>query len=390
MILDKKKGLDIINTILFVISPFLAVFTILRSVCEKTRFSIVFYSFFVSYVSLLYLPAEEMDKMRHIEFYESLKGESLISWLIFQLDTSPDFLFNITLFIGSINDIKKGYIFFLITFITIFLVLKVFSHFSVNYLRNSSYSVFIGLLFLFSFSYIDVLSGMRYTLALSLVFYGFYFGTIENKKRYLFLSLLGVFTHFSVLFLVLVSFSCLFISKIDVSKLKLFLLFSFLFYLIPQIDFLLVFKNFGLNDALDQKVDAYIGKELQLDLGNSFGYYFIELTKNIWVYFLIILVFLDSSKNNVFHKNVILFLTFLNFFISFPLVYDRYLLFVKYICVFYILTSNSNFFSRKINVIFIFLFFYMIIFMNNLIVMRDGMSEVFFNIENWFLFNILI
>ncbi|MFV0208655.1 EpsG family protein [Empedobacter falsenii] len=329
-----------------------------------------------------------MDKYRHMEFYDLVKNMSFSEFLIYNFKDSPDFIFRLLLYIGGSIGIRVHYIFFVITFITIFLFLKVFKKYIESNNIERKYIVLATLLSLFSISYISVFSGMRNTLALSFIFYGYYLGLIERKKYALFYLLLGVCTHFSVVLFLFIYLIYPYVKRISITKLRILLFCSLLFIILPK-DFLLdFFRSLGLGGALDIKANAYLIQKESSTI-KSFSEKIIEFFDSIWIYLLSIYLIIKSQKRSEFYIVLLLLLISINIFISMPIIFNRYALFVKLILVLFLIQNEIKFDKIK------FSFFYLILFLVNclfqIIVMRPGLIEIFDpSFLNWsFIYSII-
>lgn len=379
---QSKLELDILSFFSYLISPFLSLPLIILGLYKQTKCSAFLYSLLVGFISFLYKPTSEMDKARHIDSYEFSKNISLESFFIRNFEGTPDFLFHLILYAGSNYNINVHIIFFIISFITIYLVFKVYIGVLNNHEEYSPYMYIILPLFIFSISYIDVIVGIRFTLASSLVFYGYYLGLIEKRKYSFVWILLGAITHFGVILFFIIYLLYPLLKKINGFKLKILLILSLLFFFMSKDLILVIFKAFGFGGAFESKIDSYIDTD---NLGNGtegFAQKFIDFFNVIWVYIIsFFLIFKNKSRSEC--SNVLIWLLiFTNVFVSFPIVYNRYALFTKLILVLFLLNDELRMGKTKISKVFVLIF--VIICFNQLVVMREGLVEIFrLDINGW-------
>lgn len=379
---QQKYKFNILTVLVYIVSPFLSIPLILFSVYKRLKSFPIFYALIVSFVSYLYIPPIEWDKARHIDFYYSSQLLSLKEFFIINFQDQPDFLFRFLLYIGSISGIRVHYIFFVVTFITVFLIFSVFYNELIKLKNFEKYTLIITPLIIFSLSYTDIISGLRYTLAVSFIFYGYYIGLIEKKKIAVMWLLLGLITHFSVILFVLLYFFYPLLNKIKIVWLRIFLIVSLSFIFIPNEMMLSFFKGIGVGSLIDTKLDSYLGNTSTVnEITNSMK--IINFFNVAWVIVLnVFLIFKNQFKNIQYAKLIIVLLIATNVFVSFPIVYNRYNLFLKLILVLFLFKEELSFNRKKIVILFVFLFF--VVYFNQVIVMRNVLINMLgFNVSNW-------
>lgn len=390
-VLNKKKNfseLDFLNILIYLVAPFLAIPSIIYSLIKKTKLSYFLYSLLIAFISYLYIPTIEMDKSRHIEFYDFSKYLSIKEFLFFNFKDSPDFLFRLLLYIASVNNISFNYIVFFITFITVFLIFKVFY----DYLKNNiipRFSIIILLLCVFSLSYIDLLSGIRYTFAIAFSFYGLYQTLIKKNKIGLLYLIIGPLIHFSTIIYLIFYFIFPLLNKIKAKYIRLFLLISLGFLLIPQSVLLNIIKGVGLSGAIDVKVNAYLGENNLGEVKETFSTLFIKFFNIVWVVVISIYLLINKKINqSLYYKPLVFLLIFTNVFITIPVIFNRYALFIKLFLVLFLIDTELK--KNNIKITLLILIIFVVIGINQMIVMRDGMISMFTpSILNWsFIYNI--
>lgn len=384
-----KLKLDFFNIALYLISPILAIPTILISLIYRTKYSIVNYSLLVSYISFSFIPESNWDKVRHIEFYEYVKDMSFAGFFTYNFSETPDFVFGFLLYLGGVLGIRVHFIFFFVTFITIYLVMKVFDDFlEQELIINKKYLLLLIPLFLLSFSYMDIISGFRYALAVSLSIYGIYFGLVRKKGiRGLLFILLGIFTHFSVMMFALLYIAYPILNKIDNRVTKILLLLSFLFILIPQEVYLQIANGLGLENNLQSKASAYLNNE-NFQQDGSFAIAFIRFFDIVWIYTLTFIILINKQTKTIYFTYLVWGLIITNTFISFPIIYNRYALFLKILIALY--CADNLIRERKSRHVILFITLFAIVALNQFIVMRNGYFDIFLMPEKMvFLYQII-
>lgn len=367
----ERKGkieFNLLTALTYLVSPFLALPLILYGMIKNTRMSAFFYGISVAFISFLYIPPIEWDKARHMEFYNFSKILSLKEFFEINFEIQPDFIFRLILFIGAQLNINVHYLFFLVTFITVYLIFKVYFK---EYNKPNvigKYSLLVVPLFIFSISYTDMISGLRYTLAISFIFYGYYIGLLEKKKSSIIWILLGVFTHFSVILFAIVYILFPFTKNIKLKWIKYVLLFSTLFILVPEKLMLQFFVGIGMGDAVDAKINAYLDKTVLVEV-DSFAVKVINFFNVAWVIILNVVLLIRKNKNESMYVRLLMILLITtNIFISFPIIYNRYNLFLKLFLILFLLREEIQY--NRIKLPLIFTAFLFVIYFNQIIVMR--------------------
>ena len=380
---SEKFHLNIFNGLLFLAYPFLAIPGIIRSLANNSKASVILYSLLVSFISFLFRPTLEMDKSRHMYFYDICKNLPFAGFIQLNFQDSPDFIFRLAMYIAATLSIRVHLIFFVVTFFSVYLVFLVYKKYVDNLNINIGWLVL--LLFITSISYIDILSGMRYTLATAFAFYGYHQGMFNNNRKLgMFWLIFAVFTHFSTILFAIAYAAMPLLSKLSFNFLRGCLAFTLLFLIVPQ-DFILdLFKSIGLGGALNEKVDAYLdvgGEAIQ----KTFAQNFIDFFNILWVYVLnAYFIFKKRSLSRV-SILIISLLIVTNLFISFPIIYNRYALFIKMVLVMYLLNEHIKLENFRLTKIFVSIF--VIICINQIIILRPSLIEIFTpGIFNWNLF----
>lgn len=385
-----KYEFGMLNILLYLISPIISLPTILLGLVKRRLISYIVYALFIAFISYMFIPTIEMDKSRHFEFYQYIKHFSLQEFFIYNFKDSPDFLFRLFLYLGSVIGISFHHIIFFVTFLTVYLIFLTYYKYIKNSGLSKRYNIIIAFLIIFSLSYIDIISGLRYTLALALVFYGFYIGIKSHKKMGFIFIFLGLLTHFGIISFLLLYLIYPLLDKIHIKKLKILLLISVFFVLIPQSLMLEIFQSLGISKAIDTKANAYLGGNDIENTKDTFSTLFIKFFNIIWVILisLYILIKNASKTESIYYKILIYLLIFTNVFISIPIIFNRYALFIKLFLVLFLLDNELKKNNIKITLVFLFIFF--VISFNQFIVMRVGFDFLFHpSVEDWSFLHII-
>jgi hypothetical protein len=174
------------------------------------------------------------------------------------------------------------------------------------------------------------------------------------------------------------------LKKFKPKTISFFLILSFLLLLIPPE---IIFKSLqiiGLTSSLEAKVLAYLSDDGYKAKMDSFVYYFIRFINVIWIYLLIVVLILRTKlPDNKFIKLIVWSLIFNNVFIAFPVVFDRYALFIKLLVViFFIIEYIKN---EKIIIPLLFLSIFILIALVDFVQLLDGFLSIFNDKQNWWL-----
>lgn len=107
-----KQRIDLLNLIMFIVTPFLAIPTIIYGVVNKSKFSLSLLILMFGLVSYMYVPNFEDDRARYFELYDDFKDVSFLEMFSFFFLTSQDFILQ-SLFIGHLKFIFRHNLFLL-------------------------------------------------------------------------------------------------------------------------------------------------------------------------------------------------------------------------------------------------------------------------------------
>ncbi len=258
ILLEKNKFFAFFSLLFLAFSP-LALFTVsILQLLRKQNFGIFSFSLFIFILSLLFQPSDTYDYVRHIERYYSMEEEFENFVVYYFLQRQSDFLFYLFIYIFKKIGINAVVTFGIFNFFTVFLITKLFTKVSSKSLGNRF--IIFTLIFLFSISYISILSGVRFYLGLS--FFLLFFYCIGNNKiwlSFLFL-LLSIIIHFSFApFLIFYVFNFFKKHSLLIKSLVLFSL-SGIFFSFQDIFSFLISNIFDFNSS--EYLNDYITNKL--------------------------------------------------------------------------------------------------------------------------------
>ncbi|MCB4234529.1 EpsG family protein [Kaistella anthropi] len=213
-------------------------------------------------------------------------------------------------------------------------------------------------------------------LALSFLFYGIYYAYIKNIKSYYVYLFLACITHYSLFFFVFILLAMPLLEKFKPKTISFFLILSFLLLLIPPEIIFKSLQMIGLTSSLEAKVLAYLSDDGYKAKMDSFVYYFIRFINVLWIYLLIVVLILKAKlSDNKFIKLLVWSLIFNNFFIAFPVVFDRYALFIKLLVVVLLISEFIK--NGKITIPILFLSIFILIALVDFVQLLEGFSSIF-------------
>ncbi|MCL8535272.1 EpsG family protein [Chryseobacterium gallinarum] len=385
------RQINIISILLALISPFLALPTLLYGVIKKNGLSITLFVIFLGFLSYLFIPNYTDDKTRYIEIYWNFKNWDLISFIgLFYNVVSRDFILQTFLKIASELDIKPQVVFFIVTVTVIGIVFKIWKEITIKLGFNNTESTISMLLIFTSVSLLDLFSGTRFMFASGVALYGYFQGFIMNKKwqPYIWL-LIAINIHFSLIVFV----GGYIIVKLLINKtmlIKAIFLTSFIFLFLPKDILVEILNILGLGGALASKGDAYISsnKDFSENYFKESGtagviIYFFQV---LWIFMMYIYMVVHIKSNKIHHLLLFLLIAILNIFYSTTTVYLRYSLFIKLILGMVLLIDMKNYNSKKVTIYFIASFVFILI--TQIIIARYNI-EASYTKNSFFLLDIL-
>ncbi|MEW7279394.1 EpsG family protein [Aquimarina sp. 2201CG1-2-11] len=387
----KVKSESFINGILFLFSPLIALPSIFIGVYNRNRFSFILLLIFASLITYQLVPSETKDLYQFYRFYRDVKdirfGE-LLELLKYQ--KKPDFVVYFGVYFFAKLGISGQLFFSTCTFITLYLIYKVYEKLNKN-LKVPNVYYFIGIISIFiSIEFLGLYSGIRNLLAVAIAGYGFYFGIFEDRKLKGFLLLvLAVLTHFgTLLFFPIYLFGVVY--KIKWKSILTIYLMSFVFLFFTKKYLYYIAIGLPLPESFEYKIKGYLKGMDIIEKGNAKSVmalvsYKIRIS---WMFFAHCYLLLTFNRKSAYRNIVILMMCMLNVFSVAPDIQLRltYLVEIMFIYLLFYEYKNKN------NKLFIQLFFICLIpsFIVNLIIYRDYFIESLISINFLTLIGILL
>lgn len=342
---DNVRG-NFSKTIIFLLSPVLSIPFILNGIYNKNKRSVFLFVILVGIISFSYIPSITNDKADYYYLYQDFSTYSFADFREYILLYKVDFIFYFFIYIFALINIPLHFLFLIVTVFTVAIYFKLFLELAkcLPTLKNSLFFIYF-LLFLFSLSPPNLLSGVRYFMAISIVLNSFvnYILFKKNFLHCLLLLILAALTHFSTLVFIPVFLLISLKPKSNKFYRSIFLI-SFLFVLIPRSFLLDQLSNISLFDTLDSKVQSYLGEkdaiENSLLIGNWNNASKIFLN-TLWVFILYFYLIITRKKNSPIKNLLLLVLSVCNIFYSAPTIYQRYQILA--LILFIILLFMDNF-----------------------------------------------
>ncbi|TWH99147.1 EpsG-like putative glucosyltransferase [Flavobacterium tiangeerense] len=381
-----KQRIDLFNLVLFIVSPFLSIPSIIYGIVKRSKISLALLAFLFGIVSYLYIPNYSNDKTRYFEIYEMYKYSSFLELFYFYYAQNQDFIFQSMIFFASKMGINAQFVFAIVGIITMGILVFIFSKLYENIPKK--FSLVVLVLFLFSLPYTDMLSGIRFMFAVAFVLLAFYQGIILNKKASYIFLILAIFIHFSTLIYIPIFF----LLKYFPNKTKLYKIFffvSFLFFIIPKSFIFSFFDSIGFQNGLQTKGSAYLeGDDFlsnTLSIGSTFTLFVFYFT--LIVIFTIYAYLVIYKSDSVFRSIILLLAASMNVFYSVPTIFFRYGLVLVLFFIFLFIYELSV--ENKKKTLYFFCFLFSINLFINIIYTKDNIVKSIVNADSLFLITIL-
>ena len=327
--------------LIFVLSPFLSIpFIFVQLKRGNEKLVTLLLSVLIGLLSFLFIPSSGYDKTVYINRYLLFKDYNfaqLKDYFIFGL--KPDYIFDSVIYLFAKSNLSFHFLFFFLTTLTVYSVFR-FAQKTNEKLLNQpfKYNILFASFVLFSFSLEGLFSGIRFILAGSAFIWAVYYLFIDRiRLKGLLFFAIAILTHFSFAFFIPPVLLLFFYPK--VLNPKIVLLISLVFLLIPKEFLGDLFSYLELSESYANKTEAYLTKEREVTANAQILIYL----RNVWVYFsyLFVLV-LNKDKNNKLYLIFVVFLSFINITYSIPIVFNRYLIVLKFLLVAYLIYSKLN------------------------------------------------
>lgn len=381
--------LDLLNCLLFLVSPLLALPTIFAGIYKKKQISLYLLIIFASLITYQLVPADDYDLYQFYRFYKDVKNLDFDAFFKILL-SKPDFMVYLAIYLFAKAGLSGQVVFSICTFFTLHLIYLVYNKFALREEISNKYYVLGLITVFFSFELLGLYSGIRNILAAAIVLYSFHEGLFENKKmKGLLLFVLAVFTHFSVLLFFPVYFFII-IKPLKRKTVLIFYLVSFLFLFLTKEYLYNMAIQLPLTEAIDKKIKSYL---LGLDFterGNlkSIAALISYKIRVSWIYFANAYILITYKRNSNYRDLVVMLMGLLNIFSVAPDIHMRLTYLIELLFI-YLLYYEYKYRHNKL---FIILFFIFLIpsFVVNVMVYRDYFMNSLFNVNFLTLIGILM
>ncbi|TDE29160.1 EpsG family protein [Flavobacterium ranwuense] len=383
------KKVDLINLLVFVVSPFFAIPGIIYGVINKSKISLILFILLFGLISFMYIPNFSDDRSRYFEIYDDFSRNTFSEMFFFFILSSQDFILQSLFYWASRFSIPAQFVFAFVTMFSISGIFFIYHRILDGYnLVITRYGLLSLLLMICSISYLDLLSGTRFMFAASFVLLAFYFGIVERKNWVVLLLIIASFIHFSTLiflplYLVLKIFSDQYRSY------KIIFLISLFFIVLPKTAMMSIFELLGVGGALQQKGESYLGGEdfIESGINGSFGAVFIYYISLIWIFLGYGYLLFTLKRNNVIRNIVLLIASLINIFYSTPTIFLRYAIILKIFFVFMLISELYQY--QKSRVVYFFCIIFSVILGTQIIIARNNIDKSFINPESLLLITII-
>lgn len=349
----KLKNGTLETCFMFLLSPFLSIpFILIQLKLGRDKYMALLISILVGLLSFSYVPTFSDDKVRYIERYNEFKFFNYLDlWSYFKRVGRPDFIFDHFIFFFSKVSISFNYLFFIITFFTVLLIFNFIRKIAISEFHGQfNFSISIVLLILFSFSIPDLLSGIRFNLALSIFIWAIYYiFNSDNKMKGLLLMLLTILLHFSFSFFIIPLVLVYFWPK--KISLRLVLAFSLVFVFLPKEFLLNIFGFLSLPENYLNKASLYLENEVEF----SDNAIILRYISQLWLLFVVYyFVFVNKERRSKLYYMVVISIAVVNITYAVPLVFNRYLILLKLLTTTFFIILYIN---KRIKPIYFYIFF---------------------------------
>ncbi|MGM1429347.1 EpsG family protein [Sphingobacterium lactis] len=386
--------------ILLIISPILALPSIIYQIIKKDKWGGYFLSFILGLIGFLYIPSFSNDKSRYYERYELLHDYSFDEFKDYLIQLKkPDFVFDFIIFLFAKLQIPFEFFFLILTTVCVFLILKIVNKLiSANHIRTQYSYLAVVFFVVLSFSLPSLYSGARFTLGATIFAYGILQVLLFKKVKVgILIILLSTQIHFSLLYLT-PALILLNAKVINDFPLRIFFLISLTFFLLPTGFLTQILGSLNLSESLSSKTSLYTEGDdfVSQNFDTNEGSYLMFLIRGVWYYAMIVLLLFFSKRltfdrtSEITIKLLYLLIALTNLTYAFPTIFTRYILVVKLIfAVFliYVHLFNRSAFTKQV----FFLMYILFIgsFLVDVYVLRYNFSASLFQSDLMFLFNIL-
>lgn len=199
----KISQFQIVLFVVFIIYPFAALPLIFVEIYNKKYYALNYLAVFMGLLAYLWIPSGDLARLQRD--FEIIKNLSVVDFLSIK---SFDFVYMFIMYFFAKLNLNFEFIRFALCTISYLIYFKIYSDIikenkSLGESKRFSFLAFLMFFFFIRFS--GFLTGVRFTFAMSLCFYGVYLVVYKNKKSGWLLLLLSAFTHFSMWLILLIT-----------------------------------------------------------------------------------------------------------------------------------------------------------------------------------------
>lgn len=311
----KYPASDILLGGLFLMLPFLSMpLVAFQFFKTRRRFYSVLIAVFFALTASLLAPTGDLYRIYITYFdFQQMNFDGFLNFL----SLKPDFIFYLILYIFAQLGLSVR--------ILIFVLIFSFFQLSFNLLlkQKKQISILVILLFILQFDFLLQGLFLRFPMSMLIVIYAF-LNKLEGKKHVLLLLILASFMHFAAL----ITIPLLFLSRIKLTRLNLYLLFSLFIMPFGSIIFVYMANNmlyFLPETPLKTKISDYFLGYWALDFFEDRTWKALLLFYfERFFYIIILLYFILTKASNKYRKYTIPFFILINVLFSFPNLFSRY------------------------------------------------------------------
>ena len=375
----------------FSFSFFVSIFGIVMAKNRYIRILFIFiFAFVLGYCAYYFNPTSSFDLYRIYEKAEWLKL-STFSTFIKVYSGSTEFIFNLLFYI-IIKNLDMHFVPAIFTFFGYFIIAYVITDYCSIKNTSKFLTLFVLVLFLFSFNHVLLISGIRNYFAFVIFTLLIYIEMIKKKENRLtnLLYIPLIFFHKSMIVYVFIRY-LLFLNK-KVSK-TIVIIISLLMFVSPTV-FLKIFENFTSNNIINSLYTGIVGYT-----GNNFHFYSFLIILPMYLFYVLCV---NSTRyiikfdliNEKFYRLFILLLIFGLGVIRYNVIFDRVLFLINCLspivfCDYFKQLSNNG---KKYNYLFcgvIYLFVSLFLFRNQIHEYQQYFIDSFQMIKSNSFFNIV-
>jgi hypothetical protein len=200
----KISQFQIVLFAIFIVYPFAALPLIFVEIYNKKYYALNYLAVFLGLLAYLWIPSGDLSRLQ--SDFDIIKNLSVVDFLSIK---SFDFVYIFIMYFFAKLNLNFEFIRFTLCTISYLIYFKIYLDIikvNKNIGESKRFSFLAFLMFLFFIRFSGFLTGVRFTFAMSLCFYGVYLVVYKNKNRGWLLLLLSAFTHFSMWLILLITF----------------------------------------------------------------------------------------------------------------------------------------------------------------------------------------